>query len=671
MNQIIKVCTILSLCFFVSGNSSSLTFANGSIRTPTALFYDEGYISYNHANYDPFQSFRISLSPYNWLEGSFFYRDMNTIRYAGLIQNQSNKDKGFAIKLKIIEQDRFIPNLAIGFEDVAGTSLFSSEYLVGTWDTPSKNIQASLGIGWGRLGSLGNIENPFIFLSESFKSRKAWKFTSSDYGGVPLLSNYFSGTAGLFGSLHYKLNHKTTLKLELDSNNFSSQRGYNALESSRWNYGISYKPLSFLEIGLNHQEGNDTSFNLFFSRNFSLFQDYEIKSQKNTKNQTILDKNKFYEEELKIQSENGVLIQNMSLDTQSKTLDIKYAQLIDNNEKFFAKKLHEYYVSESSEIENINAVPINGRVTLSTYSYKKDGEEIVSKSHSSPKKTYEFNPKVIYPVFTNYISPGFKSHIGSPSGFVFGEIYLGLNTSSVINEKFEFQSLFTVPLVNNYKDLDYNPAYTDVYPARIDIQKYLKQGKTGFDIFQASYINQINSRDTLLLMAGHFEQMYSGVHFEFLRESKFLNLSYGLEFSRVYQRNFKKHFLGFKKYNQNIGHINLNYFPNLLDMGISISYGKYLAGDKGITFELEKRFDNGLIMGGFFSKTNLSALQFGEGSFDKGVYVVYPIDIFENERVKGRSSQLYRPLTRDGASKLNLTKRLKNIVHYPGDIFKK
>ena len=42
-------------------------------------------------------------------------------------------------------------------------------------------------------------------------------------------------------------------------------------------------------------------------------------------------------------------------------------------------------------------------------------------------------------------------------------------------------------------------------------------------------------------------------------------------------------------------------------MGISsgVSIGKYLAGDKGITLDLSRRFKSGFTLGVFATKTNL------------------------------------------------------------------
>ena len=57
-------------------------------------------------------------------------------------------------------------------------------------------------------------------------------------------------------------------------------------------------------------------------------------------------------------------------------------------------------------------------------------------------------------------------------------------------------------------------------------------------------------------------------------------------------------------------------------------------------------------MGAFATKTNVSRSVFGEGSFDKGIYVRVPFDAMLARSVTGNANLLWRPLTRDGGAKL-------------------
>jgi hypothetical protein len=77
--------------------------------------------------------------------------------------------------------------------------------------------------------------------------------------------------------------------------------------------------------------------------------------------------------------------------------------------------------------------------------------------------------------------------------------------------------------------------------------------------------------------------------------------------------------------------------------------GRFLAGDSGINFDLSRRFKSGLRIGAFFSQTDISKQEFGEGSFDKGFYFYIPIEFFFDRHSKGIAGFGLRPLTRDGA----------------------
>ena len=56
--------------------------------------------------------------------------------------------------------------------------------------------------------------------------------------------------------------------------------------------------------------------------------------------------------------------------------------------------------------------------------------------------------------------------------------------------------------------------------------------------------------------------------------------------------------------------------------------GRYLAKDSGVTFDFSRIFRSGMRVGAFFSLTDISFEEFGEGSFDKGFYFHVPLEIF-------------------------------------------
>ena len=162
---------------------------------------------------------------------------------------------------------------------------------------------------------------------------------------------------------------------------------------------------------------------------------------------------------------------------------------------------------------------------------------------------------------------------------------------------------------------------------------------------QLDYFETLFEDHHIQISAGVFEEMFSGYGFEYLWSKNNLPFAIGFEAFEVYKRDYDLAF-GLLDYSNTTSHINL-YYENdyILPFSLHISYGEYLAGDKGYTFDLSRRFNNGVVMGGFFTKTDVTAEQFGEGSFDKGVYFKIPIsgDWF---------NFLWRPLTKDPGAKL-------------------
>ena len=85
--------------------------------------------------------------------------------------------------------------------------------------------------------------------------------------------------------------------------------------------------------------------------------------------------------------------------------------------------------------------------------------------------------------------------------------------------------------------------------------------------------------------------------------------------------------VSFRDYETTTGHLGLYYdFPSKISGQLLI--GKYLAGDKGATLDLSKRFESGFALGIFATKTNLSAEEFGEVLLIKDSIFLYQLNSF-------------------------------------------
>jgi hypothetical protein len=124
----------------------------------------------------------------------------------------------------------------------------------------------------------------------------------------------------------------------------------------------------------------------------------------------------------------------------------------------------------------------------------------------------------------------------------------------------------------------------------------------------------------------------------------------GFDINYVKQRDYDQWF-DLRDYSIVTGHATFGYtFPASIEARVRA--GRYLAGDWGATFELARTFRSGISVGAFVTKTNISAAEFGEGSFDRGIYITIPLDLIYVRNVRSGIGIGWRPLIRDGGQQL-------------------
>ncbi len=113
------------------------------------------------------------------------------------------------------------------------------------------------------------------------------------------------------------------------------------------------------------------------------------------------------------------------------------------------------------------------------------------------------------------------------------------------------------------------------------------------------------------IAGGYLENMYGGMSGELLRYPVASRLALGVEVAYAKQRDFDMLF-GFQDYDVVTGHASAYY-----DLGngftTQVDVGRYLAKDWGATFGLDREFNNGFKIGGYFTLTDVSFDDFGEG----------------------------------------------------------
>ncbi len=268
------------------------------------------------------------------------------------------------------------------------------------------------------------------------------------------------------------------------------------------------------------------------------------------------------------------------------------------------------------------------------------------------------------------ISPTMVQSFGGSEGFYMFNIGVTGSANYRFTDNFEFGGSLYLNLYDNYDKFLYDvpPDGTDLKRVRTLIRQYVHDNPVRVNNLQLTWMDNLSDNISYQAYGGYLEMMYGGIGTEFLYRPLNSQWAFGFDVNYAKQRDPDSMFGFFKDENQFdpltnrayrvqtgvvTGHATAYYqpewFPNTL---LRVSAGQYLTEDKGVTVDFSKQFDSGVIVGAFATKTNLSADEYGEGSFTKGFYISIPFDLMTVKSTHSRAFLSWMPLTRDGGQML-------------------
>ncbi len=592
---------------------------------PTARFFDSSVHGITIYDGSPDQKITFTSNPYDWLEASFFYTNIQGKPYPGSGFSQDYKDKGFNFKLRLKEEGIF-PAVALGINDIAGTGLYGSEYLVGSYGIGKLDMH--FGIGWGAYnGSKYNFKNPLGYLDNRFNNRQKAEDGLGDTGSFQP-GRYFSDEkSSPFFGISYLLKDNLLLKFEHDTTLTTGEIEYE-IPNNQYSFGLDFISKRNFNLGLSFERGNTVSFRFSYKNNpLASLKKY---SYEPAKVKTDADD---YKKLIKNLENNGIGV-NKIIET-SKSLGLELTQSIHPNLDVIEEIILAASIDSGIEKEIKTDLKIADLMVIS---------EIDDSLINDSRLIYERKKTSNFTYSNNFV---LRPFLASREEFFKGAILFENDVEYIIRDNLFFSSNIKYSLADNFDDLRFPPI--DVFPAQVrsDIKEYLKRIDDGIKIGRAQFDYHITPRKNnhIMITAGILEEMFSGAGFEYLFFEPKKNYAFGFEVFKVKKRDYDMRF-GTLDYKNTTGSINF-YYRNysFIPFDMKISYGEYLAGDKGLTFDLSRSFINGVEFGVFASKTDVSSEQFGEGSFDKGIY--FNIPIFGN-----LINYSWRPLTKDPGAKL-------------------
>ncbi|MEL6585690.1 MAG: YjbH domain-containing protein [Pseudomonadota bacterium] len=595
-------------------------------------------------------------------------------------------DRSFDLRYQIFRESGWRPAVTVGLQDFGGTSLFSGEYIVATKHFGDRWTVTG-GIGWGRLGTRGGFTNPLGALSDRFETRPGFNVNSR--GGTFSSDQVFRGDAALFGGVAYKFNDKLTLKAEYSSDAYLEEEARGVLTpKTPLNFGLDYKIRPGVSLGAYAIQGAEVGINVTFALNpkrpptgsgaeeapMPVFQRPSRDVQPDLwttawegNEAVVTPVTNALSASLE---EQGLKLTALKLDGGRAEVQFRNNRFLTNTQAM-GRAARILSATLPPSVETLVLIPENDvgltgaaviirRTDLEALQYRPDGSDealavagIVDARTLSRDGTQQIDG--VFPRFQWALGPYVAYGLFDPDAPL--RLDLGIEAKATYEpvRGLLFSGAVRQRIVGNRGDIERGS--NSVLPrVRTDQAEFFRTDGPFIDHLTAEYFFRPGRSTYARVSAGLLEQQFGGVSAEFLWKPVQSRWGIGVEVNRVRQREFDMK-LGFRDLDATTGFVT-GYYNHGNGFHSQLDVGQYLAGDRGATYTLSRLFDNGWEVGAFATKTNVSAEEFGEGSFDKGFFLKIPATWLTGQPSRQRFSTTIRPVQRDGGARLSLRNRL-------------
>jgi hypothetical protein len=646
------------LCVCIAVPSMASDFGvTGLIDTPTARMSADGVLTTTAAIQSRTNSYAITYQATPWLEGAFRYTIFNEFLH---------KDRNFEVKVRLWEEQDYLPQVAIGLRDLVGTGYYGSEYLVAS--KAVGDFDFTLGLGWGRLAGNGDLDNPLIQLSERFAVRPSQTGPGGELsGGI-----FFSGKkVGFFGGVHYQPDTlPVSLLFEYNPDQYDFEAARKGLRpESPWSAAVKWDALPGVSVSLSRQHQQQWGIELsaaLDTKSLPLRRPAPIfTSSLDMAPQALppqLNPQDWYDTLLYDVERSGLLLLEASIERSSSSAilvmgNLQYPMWADAIAKMAAladlhlpSSVNTFIIVAEEEGHRVQTIQMR-RPSLAYGQSKQLVEHQISvlpgRKLSSPQRKTDFVQKKIF--FDVGLSQ--RTQLFDPDDPMRYQFYTKLGVSLALPKSWTLTGAYGFDITNNFDESNKINSGSVLPRVRSDIVKYLTEGDTGLDSLylekRGTAMNDVHYR----VFGGVLESMFSGFGGEVLYQPYQSRLAYGLSANWVQQRDYDKSFKHLD-YKTSTAFASVYWATPFYNFDVAVHAGKYLAKDVGATLEVRRTFHNGWSVGLWATKTDVSAEDFGEGSFDKGMYFRIPFNGLLGTSSRSNYSMRLRPIQRDGGQRL-------------------
>lgn len=657
----------------------------GLIDMPTGEAQPDGQFSTTVSYFGGISRSTLTFQLHPRLSGSFRYTGTADLNIGGYVDYY---DRSFDVQFLAIRQGKYLPSVTVGFQDFAGTGLYSGEYVAATRRF-GPDLAVTAGLGWGRLGSYNSIGSPF-------GARPA---IAIGQGGKPNFETYFRGPAAPFAGVEWQATDRLGVKVEYSSDAYDLEVTQGVLKrSSPFNFGVEYQLNPDLRIGGYYLYGTEVGISAQLSFNPKTRPGggevgpggFPVKPRPSRATSpeawtTAWVDQPGVTDALRTQTAQLLAQQNLTLEAiavSANRVELRVRNgVYDAEAQAIGRAARVLSYTMPASVEYFDIVPVQNGMALSKVTLRRTDVEaletapngaarllsVAGLSDAAARPAGLSPDDTLYPRFDWAIRPAFEKLYFDPDNPYRFDVNVKGSVSYRIRPGLVFDASATKKLFGNLDD--YNRPNTSVLPhVRTDGPLYSKLGDPSIDKMQVAWYTRPGRNLYGRVSVGYLERMFGGVSGEVLWKPVDSPLALGAELNYVMQRDYDGG-LGFRNYDVLTGHVSA-YYDIGMGYNLQLDAGRYLAGDWGGTITLMREFDNGWKVGAFATFTDVSAADFGEGSFDKGIKLTIPLAWISGRPTRQEVSTTLRPITRDGGARLEVDGRLYQQVrdYHRGDL---
>ena len=659
---LLALCLTLGAAHALAQDHPSTTGQTGLINMPDARLAPVGTWRTGLSFMRPYEALYSGVTLFPWLEPSFRYT--RTFHVPGFpetpgVHYGDFKDKSLDVKLRLLDERAFWPQIALGAQDLQGTEVYRAYYAVAS--KRFGELDATLGYGRER------IDGAFGGLRYAPRALPNWSVVA-EYDA----NNYARDVGSeLSGSASYRKGPAV------------------ALEYKRDGYGVQLgaahgEPVvnAYVSIPLDERE---------FVAKIDEPPPYTKINPRPTEAQWRADpahlermRRALYEQDfrdLDIRYENGRLsaeLTNIRISSMPRAVGRAARTLLS-----FAPL----------EVREIRVTYSVAKLPLATYTFinvpllqryfngmatRKALAEYVSIEYAAPDKhdadadreatLLAFEEPIPEHLLMqtgvegNYFSlraenflggkfllhPGLQGYFNDPSGAFKLDVSALASTEHWFAGRTQLLTDWKLTVWENVSDVT-QPSNSLLPHVRTDVADYKRGGKFKILRMVANKYFQPSQEVYARASAGIYEEMFDGVGGQVLYLPRQGDWATDLAVDWVKQRDFRG-FFGTRDYDTVTAIASLNY---RLAQGVTVTArgGRFLAKDEGVRFEAKRRFASGVEVGAWYTFTNGNDITSpGTPSspyHDKGIMMVIPLDPMLTKDTQAVGGFALAPWTRD------------------------